>query len=62
MILSGDMSAIKSIIALGSLPFVFVTGLFQGRTRGVVAKGRGIVEGLAGGKVTPASLDRYKKE
>jgi glycine betaine transporter len=24
MILSGDMSAIKSIIALGSLPFVFV--------------------------------------
>lgn len=60
----GTMKSWFSFLLLDvfSLPFVFVIGLFQGRTKGVVAKGRGIVEGLAGGKVTPASLDRYKKE
>ena len=41
-----------------SLPFLFVMGLLNGRIRGVTAKGRGILTGLAGGKVTAETVAR----
>ena len=39
-----------------SLPFVFAIGLFRGRGRAVLAKARGIWDGLRGRRVTAARL------
>ncbi len=39
-----------------SLPFVWCAGLFRGRARAVVAKGRGILDGLRGRRVTEATV------
>jgi GT2 family glycosyltransferase len=39
-----------------SLPFVFLVGLFRGRGRAVLAKGRGILDGVRGIRVTEASV------
>lgn len=41
------------------LPPLLVLRLFQGEARGVLAKGRGILDGLMGRKVTSESLQRF---
>jgi hypothetical protein len=40
-------------------PLVLFLGIFQGRARGVLAKGRGILEGILGVKSARSALARY---
>ena len=47
------------ILDVLSLPLVFLLGLPRGRARGVLAKGRGILKGLGGAKVSPADVEHY---
>jgi GT2 family glycosyltransferase len=42
-----------------ALPALFIVRLFQGQTGAALAKGRGILEGLAGGTVTHEKIKRY---
>ncbi|MFH2000613.1 MAG: glycosyltransferase family 2 protein, partial [Planctomycetota bacterium] len=42
-----------------ALPLVFFLRLFKGQTRGATAKFRGLLDGLAGRKVTPERLERF---
>jgi GT2 family glycosyltransferase len=45
-----------------ALPLVFVLGFFQGRAKGVMAKGRGILDGLSGRTSAKNALKRYLSE
>ncbi len=46
---------------VAALPPVLLVRLFQGKAKGVLAKGRGILDGLKGARVTPDVLERYRK-
>ncbi|MBU0754782.1 MAG: glycosyltransferase family 2 protein [Planctomycetes bacterium] len=49
------------ILDVLALPLVVLVRLFKGQAGGALAKGRGILEGLAGQRVTPEKLARYHK-
>ena len=48
------------IFDVAAWPLLLVLRLLQGRARGALAKGRGIVDGLAGRRVDPERVARYR--